>query len=178
MNIRTTLPLILLSCFMAPTHLMADGFGIFASVWEFDDEETVVGYGLRGRAGTDLVYFELRGTYYEDSSSDSFDFSETLQPVPIDLGFGVHTHPDHTLQAYAGLGITYYFIDVENENVGNEVGYYVQIGGEVEIREGLGFYVEGVWRTVEAFADRDGDVNESAFDLEGGAINIGIVLRK
>jgi len=157
--------------------IYADGLGVFGSLWEPSDGEDVAGVGIRGRGGDGILYFEARGTYFEDISEDGLLFDRELSVIPFDLGIGLQSSAEEPVQFYGGAGITYYFIDMDNADVDDEFGYYFQLGAELVIHEGFGIFAEGVWRHAEAKIDDDGDVDEADFDLEGSAVNLGIVFR-
>jgi hypothetical protein len=156
--------------------LQAEGLGVFGSLWDPSDGDETFGAGVRARGGDGPIYFEVRGTYFEDITDDRGLISNDLQVIPVDLGLGLQMLPNESIEIYAGGGATYYFMDSEYGNVDDEVGYYLQVGTELGVSEGLGLFAEAVWRHVEGSVEDGGQLEDSNIDLKGMAVNFGLVL--
>jgi hypothetical protein len=161
--------------FLSAGALHAEGLGIFGSLWDPSDGDETFGAGVRARGGAGLIYFEVRGTYFQDITDDQGLISNDLQVVPVDLGLGLQMRPNESIEIYGGGGGTYYFMDSEYGNVDDEVGYYLQAGVELGVSEGVGLFAEAVWRHVEGSVDNGSQLEDSKIDLKGMAINIGLV---
>ena len=160
------------------TGAHADGMGLFAAYLDPSEGKGISGIGIRGRGGIEHLYFEIRGTYFEKIREVGLLNERDLSVLPVDLGFGWQTDKDPVIQLYGGGGVTYYFLDIDNGSVDNAIGYYLQVGGELEIREGFGFFIEGVWRKIDTETHDGGTLGSADLSLEGSALHLGIMLRR
>jgi hypothetical protein len=82
------------------------------------------------------------------------------------------------LQLYAGGGATYYFLDADHGSIDDEVGWFLEAGAELAITSYMGVFGEAVWRSVEGTVDDDDiDTDRVDIDLDGLAVNIGLIFR-
>jgi hypothetical protein len=161
--------------FLSSPFLVAEGLSVFGSYWSPSSGEESLGAGLSLRGGDGLVYFEVRGTYFEDIKEDTPLYKNKLQLVPVDVGIGFQLDVTEMLGIYGGGGFTYYFLDSDTADVDNEVGYYLQAGAELTVNEGFGVFSEVIWREVEASLKNDINLEDSKFDLAGISVNVGVV---
>jgi hypothetical protein len=178
MKHKITIFTVLVGITLWTTGTHADGMGLFAAYLDPSDGREVAGIGIRGRGGIELLYFEIRGTYFESIPEVGFDLDQELSVLPVDVGFGWQTDWEAKLQLYGGGGVSYYFLDVDNGSVDNAVGYYLEVGGELEIIEGFGVFIEAIWRTVDTERDEGGSLSQSDLSIEGKAIHLGVMLRR
>jgi hypothetical protein len=174
--IKQTVFSLLIGITLWSTAAHADGLGVFAAYLNPSDTDGIAGIGVRGRGGHELVYFELRATFFESIPEIDFEAVEDLSIIPVDLGFGWHTDWEAPVQLYGGGGATFYIYDAENGEVDNALGYYLQLGGEVSIYKNLGLFFEVLWRDVDT--QTGDDRNQRDLKMDGGAVHIGVMLRK
>ena len=158
------------------TAAHADGLGVFAAYLNPSDTDGIAGFGVRGRGGHELVYFELRATFFESIPEIDLEGVEDLSTMPVDLGVGWHTDFEAPQQLYGGGGVTFYIYDSEKGDVDNALGYYLQLGGEVGLTENFGLFFEVLWRDVDT--QTGDDLNPRDLKMDGGAVHIGVMLRK
>lgn len=176
--IKRTVHSLLIGICLLGAAARADGLGLFAAYLDTSGNDAVSGIGLRGRGGSELLYFELRGTYFEDIPEVDLIVDQELSLLPIDFGFGWQTTYEAPLQLYGGGGVTYYFLDVSDGSVDNALGYYFEVGGEMEIFENFGNFFEALWRQVETRSEEGSRLNKDDLNVNGGAVHIGIMLRR
>jgi hypothetical protein len=98
--------------------------------------------------------------------------------IPVDAGVGLKFDLSDMLEIYGGGGATYYFLDSDLGDIDDEVGWYLEGGVELGIAEGFGVFAEVLWRQVEGTVeDDDVTLDDIDIDLEGVAVNVGVVLR-
>jgi len=159
---------------------VADGVNVFGSYWDPSDGDETLGAGISLRGGTEPLYLQLRGTFYDDITEDTALFENDLQVIPADVGIGVQIEANDRVELYGGGGVSYYFLDSENGSIDDEVGWYLEAGTELGVSEDIGVFVEGVWRTVEGTVDDDADdvdFDDVTIDLDGVSVNLGVVFR-
>lgn len=174
--IKRMVPSLLIGITLWTTAVQADGLGLFAAYLNPSDTDAISGVGLRGRSGTDLLYFELRGTFFESIPELDFEVDQEISILPVDLGFGWHTDWESPLQFYGGGGFTIYLFDTDGESVDDALGYYLEIGGEVEIALHVGLFFEILWRDVDT--QWGNELNKRDLSIDGGAVHIGVMLRR
>jgi hypothetical protein len=159
----------------------AGGLGVFGSYWNPDEGDSVWGAGARLRGGIGPFCLGVRGTYFEDISNVPGGPEVDLQAIPVDATIGLQWTPIDELQLYGGGGATYYFLDVDNGKVDDEVGWLLEAGAELTITSHLGVFGEAVWRNVEGTVENDhlDDINRHRADinLDGFTVNMGLVFR-
>lgn len=99
----------------------------------------------------------------------------------MDASIGMQLAPVNKLEVYGGAGITYYFLDIDNGNVANEVGWLLEAGAEFKLAPRVGIFAEAIWRDVNGTVDNnrlsDIERNHVAIDLNGFTVNVGLVFR-
>lgn len=184
---------------LAAAPALGAGFQLYGSYWDTSDVDATAGGGLALAfpLGSELLDLELRGTYYQELDNASFsaviDDDENffqqfgLEVVPIEAGarFNFPVASD-AFRPYLGGGVSYMMIDVDDSrfDVDDETGYYAALGSKFGDPDGMGFYVEGLYRSTEAtvrvepdqFEDLDDiDIDEDvAIDLDGVSVNAGV----
>lgn len=158
----------------------AGGLGVFGSYWDPDEGDDTWGVGARWRGGIDTFYFGLRGTYYDDVEDvlPVVDF----EVIPVDASVGVQTDVNDEVQLYAGAGVTYYFLDADNADLDDEVGWFLEAGAELRVGPRMAIFGEVLWRSVEGTVEGDDlgeiDTNKVDIDLDGITVNVGLVFRR
>ncbi|MDF3128133.1 hypothetical protein P0Y35_02870 [Kiritimatiellaeota bacterium B1221] len=163
-----------LSLLITP-KVVADGLSVFGSYWNPSSGEDTTGIGLAVKGGSDVFYYELRGTFLEDVKEDVPLYQNEVQLVPLDFGIGLQADITQNLLVYGGGGFSYYFLDSDTADVDDEVGYYLQAGTELRLNERLALFGEAVWRDVEANLENDINLEDRNFDLKGMSVNLGLV---
>jgi hypothetical protein len=172
---KSLLPALLLSLgVLSLTSTLFGEITVFASYWNPSSDEESTGAGFSVRNVDHLVYFELRGTYFEEISDESPLFQNRLQVIPVDFGLGMQVDLLKWLNIYGGGGISYYFMESTTAVVDNELGYYLQAGTKLKFYDGFGIFAEVVWRKVQANFEEDINLSDSNFDLQGTSVNVGI----
>lgn len=197
---KKVLGLVLVLAILAPASpALAQGFEIFGSYWNTSDVDETFGGGVGlgipfGESGLGL---KLRGTYYQELTDEPLDNlfdddepffeEESLEVLPVDVGLSYSFARGETFSPTIAAGASYFFIDTTREgfDVDDETGYFVSLGTTIGNREGVNFFVEGLYRSTEATfrrnrleGDDDTDLDEDvAIDLDGFAVNAGIAWR-
>ncbi len=163
---------------------MATDFSVFGSYWDTKDADEALGGGAKFRFGR---FVEVRGTYFSDVTADtdpeSRDFE--ISAIPVEAGLVFNFAEDAPVSPYLGGGVGYYFLDTENFEIDDEVGFYAVAGLEFGRRgSGLGFMAEAIYRQMEGTVrDTEGSGLPDDFDedvdiqLEGMGVNAGLVWR-
>jgi hypothetical protein len=174
-------------------------FKIYGSYWDTTDVGSTFGGGL----GFDIPFGEsglalsLAGTYYQELSDEPIDNlfdddrgvfkEESLEVVPFDVGLHYNFQPRGNFSPWIGAGGTYFLIDTtENQfEVDDETGWHVSAGSYFGNPDGVNFFAEAIYRSTESTLRRSEDdipdpsdaVDEVDIDLDGIAVNAGIVWR-
>lgn len=195
---KKVLGLLLALAILAPASpALAQGFEIFGSYWNTTDFDDTFGGGVGlgipfGEAGLGL---KLRATYYQELTDEPFEGlfdddepffeDESLELLPVDVGLSYSFARGETFSPSIAAGASYFFIDTTREgiDVDDELGYFVSLGTQIGNREGVNFFVEGLYRSTEATFQRQRRrnnvdlVEEVALDLDGFAVNAGLAWR-
>lgn len=173
------------------TPAWASRFGLSGSYWNTDEASDGVGAtaDLKFDLGASNFAFDLRGGYFDDLTEDregqrrDFDLSAT----PLEAGLVYNFNRDGRTNPYAGGGVGYYLLDTSAGNVDDETGWYATLGSEFTGTRNVGFFVEGLFRKMEATVERDPRQLEEiedieleeqvAIDLDGLGVNAGVVWR-
>lgn len=198
---KKALGVLLLILVCASPAAMASGFSVFGSYWDTSDVEETFGGGIGlgipfGETGLGL---HARATYYQELTDEPLDnlfdedddedfFAEdSLEVLPVDVGLTYEFAPRGAFSPWVGAGASYFLIDTTREgvDVDDETGFHVSLGSRFGASEGTNFFAEAIYRSTEATLIRrerpgDDDIDledEVAIDLDGIAINAGIVWR-
>jgi hypothetical protein len=191
--------ILVLAVLASASPALAQGFEVFGSYWDTSDVEDTFGGGVAlgipfGESGFGL---KLRGTYYQELTDEPLDNlfdddeaffqEESLEVLPVDVGLSYTFARGEVFSPTIAAGASYFFIDTTREgfDVDDETGYFVSLGTQIGQREGVNFFVEGLYRSTESTFRRnrlDGDDEtdldeEVAIDLDGFAVNAGIAWR-
>jgi hypothetical protein len=191
---RTLFGLVALALISAPAS--AAGFGVFASGWDSEAAaDELLGGGLYvGIPLGQLLDLDLRATYYQEGDlsnvgeeADVFR-DRSIRVVPIEAGVRFNLLRDSAFNPYVGAGATYFLLDhdVDRFALDDEIGWNVNGGIRLGGEGGAGFFAEAIYRSAEAtlegqegagFPDPDevDVVDEVALDLDGIAVNLGVV---
>ncbi len=186
---RWILALALLVC-AAPAW--AAGFSLFGSVITTDDADDEEGLGVKAEfGGGEHVDFQIRAAVYEDLLTDADPNVYEIQAVPIDLGinydFGAE---DAKVNAFVGGGVSYWVMDFSVDttvvegpprgaDIDPEVGWYAEVGVDVDVHRHWSILLEAVWREVSTEVEGDdvGLPTDQDVSLTGLAGNLGVTLR-
>jgi hypothetical protein len=190
-----------LGLLLVASPAMAAGFHLYGSYWNSSDLDDAAGGGVKLAIPLgSRAHLALRGTYYEpfdeDALRDEFDdvfddvpgdpevFPSELQVIPIEAGFGFNLTPDSPVNFVIEAGGTYFLLDLDGPgDLDDEFGWYGSVGLELARSGGLGFFVEGIYRSAEGTVENEDDLdeidfnNDVPFELDGVAVNAGIVWR-
>ena len=162
-----------LTLFSVPTQ--AGSFGAYGSYWSSDEADNSWGGGARvGFNFAKWMELEFHATYYPDFGTNVFTQDVELKAIPVDGGLKFNFLPDKMVNPYAGLGVTYYFLDSNQGSIDNETGFYGEAGldfGNEDVR----FFVEAMWRKLDTSISVDTFTQDVAFD--GIDWNAGVVWR-
>jgi hypothetical protein len=172
-------------------------FKIYGSYWNTSDVDETFGGGLGfgipfGESGLSL---DLAGTYYQELDDDPVDNlfdddegvfqEEGLEIIPFDVGIHYNFAQNGTFSPWIGAGATYFLIDTTRNGieVDDETGFHVSVGSRFGQRDGVNFFAEAIYRSTEAtlrrseddFPDPSDAVDEVAIDLDGIAVNAGLL---
>jgi len=152
----------ILALVSVPTQ--AGSFGVYGSYWSSDEASN--SWGAGARVGFDFskwVELEFHGTYYPDFGAEGFSEDIEVRAIPVDGGLKFNFLPGKMVNPYAGLGVTYYFLDTNPGEIDNETGIYGE-GGLDFGGENARFFVEAMWRKVDASIRLDSFQRDVAFD--------------
>jgi hypothetical protein len=167
-----------------------DLFGSYMTTDDFDDS-----WGVGVRTGWTFgggpIGMELRASYFPELGEDigtlidevgtGFFDRQDLSAIPLDAGLtfmiGRNVH--------VGAGFTYIILDADFADLDDETGFYGSLGFRTAGRTGIGFFAEGIYRSIEGSIDPStirgiGDIDISddvPFDLSGLTVNAGITFR-
>jgi hypothetical protein len=175
---------------LAATPAAAD-FRIFGAYQDTDERDDTAGGGVAvGFPVAEILDIMVRGTYLEKLEDDPLDgvldddeevFIGELETIPIDVGVRWEfTDRETGAQPYVNGGATYWLLDADQGDVDDEIGFFVGLGSTFGNREGVSFYIEGLYRqvegTVEGAIDEGGDAVDDDFDIDlsGIGANAGI----
>ena len=144
--------------------------GVYGSWWDTDEADDAFGIGAKGRLGM----FELRGTYYEDLTSNSI---VEVEAMPIDAGVAFNFAPDMAINPFVGAGVSYFLLDTNVGDIDDEVGWYAVVGGELGMAEGISLMAELMYRDVEGTVEDGGVTSQPDIDLSGITANVGAAWR-
>jgi hypothetical protein len=145
------------------------GLGLFVSQWSPDEREDTVGGGAKLEFGGDVLGLELRGSYFDE---------DLVTIIPADVGLVLHLPlGDTPVGIYGMAGASWYFLDADNFDVDDKVGWYAGGGLKVALGNGIALFAEAQYRSLEySAADDDideldeNDVEFSAMTYNGGLL--------
>ena len=154
----------------APAH--AGSFGVYGSYWDGNDTDGQWGGGLRvGFEFLKWLELEFHGTYYttsEEIGGTDIDFTQ----IPVDGGLKFNFLPEKNFNVYAGAGVSYYFLDVDEFDIDDEWGYYAD--GGIEFGGKTKFFAEVLYRFVQGTVEDPSSNSEEDIDFDNFAINAGV----
>jgi hypothetical protein len=177
----------------APVH--ATDFTLFGSYWDTDVAGDAAGGGVSlGIPFNEMLALELRATYYEELTDDPLEnifdsddpvFQEVgIQALPLEAGLRLSFAEGATFRPHVMGGVSYYLLDSDFGEIGDEVGWFGAVGATIGDGDGAEFYVEGLYRKAEAEIELDPDdlediddleIGENAqFDMDGFGVNLGV----
>jgi hypothetical protein len=178
MRISTLGALVALAA-VAATPAAAD-VKLFGAYQDTDARDDTAGGGVSvGFPLAPVADIELRGSYMQKLEDDPldgfFDDERVFTPgdieiIPVDLGVRFNLVDRETgAHPYVNAGASYFLLDSDRRgvDVDDEVGYFAGLGSNFGKKSGLSFFVEGVYRKVEATVEADPDAIEDVDDLEG-----------
>lgn len=182
---------------MAAPAALAGEIDVFGSYMSTDDFDESWGVGLRTgwQFGDGPIGMELRASYFPelgqdlddlvdeiDAPGDFFD-QQSAEAIPLDAGLIFML----TDTVHIGGGASYVILDSDLADLDDETGFYGVVGFRTAGDSGLGFFVEGIYRQIEASIDPDDideldDINDQfsddiPLDLDGFTVNAGLTFR-
>lgn len=159
----------------------AGDFSVFGSYWDTSDADEAIGVGAKARFGI----VELRGTYFNDVTTDTSPESRDFEvrAIPLEAGLSFKFAESERFSPYIGGGASYFMLDTNRGEIDDEVGWYGVVGADIGAPNGLSFMAEAIYRNVEATVTDEEDLtdpdieDEVAFDLGGIGVNLGLVWR-
>lgn len=179
-----TLFLFALTVLIAGAPAMAGDLGLYGSYWDTDALGETAGGGARFLIGDSALRFDLRGSFFPDLSEDFDQLVDDgsgeieVEAVVPEAGVAYNFAPGNTTQFYLGGGLSYYFLDANERDIDDEVGYYGLAGLSLgSAGDGPAFFVEVMYRSVEGTV-RDDEIDEDVdVDLTGPSANVGVLFR-
>lgn len=178
---KLLIALLCLSLF--PVAAVADnGWGLFGSYWSPSDGDAAFGPGVRFVYETiPGVQFDLRLSYFDNVMDDDVP---DLEVVPLEAGLSLMAPVADRLNLYGGLGVGYYFMDIDTEDdpdVDDEIGFFVNGGLAYDVVKDDAEYggsraclfAEAMYRSVKT----DGPDGLWDADLDGLVLNAGLTVR-
>lgn len=163
---------------LAAAPASAGNLRIFGAYLDSGDVGSFLGGGLK-YASSDTLGVELGVTAYLDSEEFSLgdlDLAiDTIDNTAWDLGSRISISEIF----YFSLGVSYYQFDAKYGNVDDEWGYYGCLGATIG-GDTFRFFVEGVWRDVNAtvkYVDLELVQEEVKLDIGGFGVNAGMEWR-
>lgn len=158
--------LIALTLLAAPAF--AGGYADLYGTWiDFSEQDgDAAGAGVRvGWYVAEGLSLDIGVNLLDSVELTSDDFiSGEIQLRPIDLGVR-YAFP---FGLYLGAGASYVFFDTSNLDVDEDVGFFGRVGYEQVGPSGWGWFVEGVYRDVEAeLFGIDADLSGAGFAIGG-----------
>lgn len=140
----------------------------FASYWDKGDIEgkAGLGFGARMPLVSEHLLLDGRIAFYGDST---FDGSDELSMVPVDLGLQVPILPGATLNPYVMGGFSYIYADADRSDVDSSFGGYLGGGVEWAPFSVVHLFGELVFRIQDLDGGRGSDI-----DVSGATGNIGL----
>lgn len=173
-----------LALLLLATSAQAGELGLFGSYWDTKDLGDTAGAGVKYAIGDHALRLELRGSYYPDLTSDASEVVQgqtgdfELKAVVPEAGVTYNFAPGANTQLYVGAGLSYYLLDPNEFDVGNEAGYYGLAGFTAGGGgNGPAFFAEAIYRSVEATVQDDSLVRDVDLDLSGLSLNLGVLFR-
>lgn len=193
---KILLAAVALTLILPATSAMATSFALYGSYWNSSELDDAAGAGVKfSFPVADRFAIDLRGTFYlpfdKDALADEIDdigddkvdrevFGE-LEVLPIDAGFSIPLTQGGSIKPSVGAGATYYWMDTEGGAVDDEYGWYGSFALEFAAESSFGFFTEALYRAASGTVDDTDDdidlVDEVEFDLDGFAVNAGVVWR-
>ncbi len=113
---------------MVPAAGYAQGessLALYGSYWDTEDADDTWGAGATWRWGV----LELRGTYYEDVTSDRDGLDIEVEDIPIEAGAAWSFAPESNFNPYISGGVSYHILDTNVGDIDDEFGWYGVLGG-------------------------------------------------
>lgn len=171
-----------------------DLFGSYMTTDDFDDSW---GAGVRTgwQFGDSPLGMEFRASYYPELGTDLDDLVDEIdapgdffdqqdaEAIPLDVGVTFQIGE----AIHVGGGATYVLLDSDFADLDDETGFYGVVGFRTAGDSGVGLFVEGLYRSIEASIDPE-DIDDFeeiddvftdnvALDLDGFTVNAGVTFR-
>ena len=192
---RTLLAALTLFLLLPASAAMASGLSLYGSYWNANDLDDVAGAGVKFSIPMGgLVNLDLRGTYYEpfdeealreelddpfDDNTDREIFPGEISVIPLEAGLSFNLGQG-SIRPSVGAGVSYLLLDVDRGEIDDEVGWYGNVAIDFASESSVGFFAEGLYRSVEGQVNEDRDdldFDRVDIDLTGFAVNAGVVWR-
>lgn len=164
-------------------------FGVAASYWDTKDADKSAGGGIEWASQLGRVLdYEFRASYFEQLDDEPLDvlfdgdspFETGIKALPVDLGLRFNFARDAvTFHPYASVGASYYFLDSDFGSLDDEIGWYGGLGTAIGDGQGVDFFAQLLYRSLEGTADIS-EIGDDAFqdrldvDLSGVGVNAGV----
>ena len=155
----------------------AGGFSLFGTYGQTNEWNRSFGAGLRVSVGGERLVVDFTGTWFpakngvvvRESGVEIFD---SLQLIPLEIGLRWVFSRGSSVRPYLGAGGGYHLISLGSGSVDDEWGYYGIAGLNFYGWEGGGFFVEAIYRKVEAKLEYGGAVYEEDLGGLGGTFGV------
>lgn len=175
-----------LLAFLGTPSWGAGGLGATVSYWDGDESGDDNGLGLKLEFGFgEHIDLELRGAYLDGFEAVKAGRLFQLEATPLDFGLAYNFAREAVVNPYLGGGASYVLFEVdvvgpvagEGGRVEDEFGWYAVAGIEIGASRHLGFFLEGLYRSVKANVEGNGvfSFDNVSLDFTGPAANLGVL---
>lgn len=168
----------------------AGSLGFFVTSYAPDDADADAGVGFDFEFGSGPTQFEMRISLYNELITDPNPDVFNVEAIPVDFGVNRSFGGGQTVTPYFGGGITYAIFDFSFDtttsagpprgvDIDPEIGFYVQIGLELEINQTWQAFAEVLYRQLDAEIEGDdlGLPIDQELSMTGPAFNLGLAVR-
>ena len=170
--------LVLGICILAAPAWAGGGYSLFGSYGSVDNHEFAVGAGMRLTLGGERWMGDLTWTWYKNVSGVGTvaGFEDNLQVIPTELGVRFLMNPRGKVIPYLGVGLTFFYVNLNDGSASNPVGGYAMFGINFGAKRAK-FFAEALYRygrTDVSYRYAGDERWTGTMDVGGFAVNAGV----